>query len=84
MKEYTVKWIKWLDNREENLGKVKEIADLQIRLQELEKDEAWKRLVTIFFFFQTNVQKYNSPFFKSILDVVLVVTGRSKKLMDVI
>lgn len=57
MKEYTVKWIKWLDNREENLGKVKEIADLQIRLQELEKDEAWKRLVTIFFFLSNKCTK---------------------------
>lgn len=35
-----------MDNREENLGKVKEIADLQKRLQELEKDEAWKRAVS--------------------------------------
>ena len=46
MKEYTVKWIKWLDNREENLGKVKEIALLQQRLLELEKDEEWKRKVS--------------------------------------
>lgn len=43
MKDYTVKWIKWADNRAENMGKIKEIGDLQKRIRELEQDENWKQ-----------------------------------------
>lgn len=36
-----------MDNREENLGKIKEISNLQKRIQELESDEDWKKAVRL-------------------------------------
>lgn len=62
-----------MDNREENLGKVKEMTELKDRIAELEKDEAWKRSVS----FRAAISILKRS--KSICDAVLDAKDQSRR-----